>query len=84
MYRYTNVRTLTINFQIVGPLSNKLLKTVKRKTTHTNVHEIAYGFGSPSEKKISRQFSIAKYQSSVSPKLPKFCWSDWTEKFHEF
>jgi hypothetical protein len=32
------------------------------------VHEIAYGIGGPSEKNVSpHQFSIAKYQSCVSP-----------------
>ena len=49
------------------------------------VHEIAYGFGGPSEKNVSpRYFSIAKYQFCVSPQLnlPKFCWSCLTGLTH--
>ena len=42
------------------------------------VHETAYGFGGASEKNVSpHQFSIAKYQSCVSPwqNFLRFCWS---------
>ena len=36
--------------------------------TNIRVHEIAYGFRGPSEKNVSPlSFSIAKYQSCVSP-----------------